>query len=252
MGYAQDPSQMHQSGQAARDWTITMGGGVGYGPDYEGSNDYETSPFPAISLSYRNIVSIDGPGLRVNALGFFGAEDSGMMAGPLVRLATGREEKDNAALKGLGDIDTGVDAGVFLAYQLGPVALQISLTKEIADGHGGMQGELSLGYTQMFSDRLSGSVGASTAWADDTYMQKFFGVSGAQSAASGYGAYSAGAGFKSVGLSMGLNYQLSDRVSIAANAGYTRLIGDAADSPIVKVQGSADQLTAGLGLAYTF
>ncbi|WP_370177858.1 MipA/OmpV family protein [Alteriqipengyuania sp.] len=37
-----------------------------------------------------------------------------------------------------------------------------------------------------------------------------------------------------------------------AVGGYSRMIGDAADSPFVAQRGSADQWLAGAGLGYTF
>jgi outer membrane scaffolding protein for murein synthesis (MipA/OmpV family) len=37
-----------------------------------------------------------------------------------------------------------------------------------------------------------------------------------------------------------------------AVGGYTRLLGDAADSPMTSIRGSADQWLAGAGVGYTF
>ena len=45
-------------------------------------------------------------------------------------------------------------------------------------------------------------------------------------------------------------YPMTDRVSIVALTTYSRLLGDAADSPLVSSEGSADQLSAMLGLSY--
>ena len=55
-----------------------------------------------------------------------------------------------------------------------------------------------------------------------------------------------------MGLEFGAEYAWSDRITLYGDAGYRRLVGDAADSPIVKRAGSENQFTAGLGLTYRF
>ena len=49
-----------------------------------------------------------------------------------------------------------------------------------------------------------------------------------------------------------MTVQLGSRWGLFSYARYERLIGDAAKSPIVRRFGSRDQLSAGLGLSYTF
>jgi outer membrane scaffolding protein for murein synthesis (MipA/OmpV family) len=83
-------------------------------------------------------------------------------------------------------------------------------------------------------------------------MDSFFGIDGAQSAASGLEPFEAEAGLKDVGLSLRLNYGLTERWSILASGEYRRLLGDAADSPIVADEGSADQLQSFVALGYRF
>ena len=56
----------------------------------------------------------------------------------------------------------------------------------------------------------------------------------------------------SVGIVAGLTQQISRSFGIYAYAGYDRLIGDAADSPIVQQFGSEDQFSAGLALYFSF
>ena len=64
--------------------------------------------------------------------------------------------------------------------------------------------------------------------------------------------YKAEAGFKDAGLTAVLIHPLNKNWSVTGFAGYSRLMGDAADSPFVKDNGSPDQVMGGLGLSYTF
>ncbi|MGF1463829.1 MAG: MipA/OmpV family protein, partial [Maricaulaceae bacterium] len=68
-------------------------------------------------------------------------------------------------------------------------------------------------------------------------------------AASGLDVFDAGAGFRDVGLSSVLSYQLSKRWSLNSVVSYSRLIGDAADSPIVTEEGSPNQVFFGMNVA---
>ena len=49
-----------------------------------------------------------------------------------------------------------------------------------------------------------------------------------------------------------MSAQITSHWGVFGYARYERLIGDAAKSPIVRRFGSRDQLSAGLGLSYTF
>ena len=87
------------------DWSFTLGAGAMYAPDYEGSNDYEVSPVPVIEVSWRDrvwLTTTDGVGLFASP---FQTEALRVDLG--VEYDFGRKEDDNAALKGLGDLEGG-------------------------------------------------------------------------------------------------------------------------------------------------
>ena len=66
------------------------------------------------------------------------------------------------------------------------------------------------------------------------HMEAYFGVSPAQSAASGYAAFDAGAGVKSQHLVLDFDMALSRWWYVNAMVRTARLAGDAADSPITQ------------------
>ncbi|MEM6667002.1 MAG: MipA/OmpV family protein, partial [Pseudomonadota bacterium] len=89
-------------------------------------------------------------------------------------------------------------------------------------------------------------------FADDEYMDTYFGVSNAEAARSRFTAFDAGAGIKSAGVIADTRYQWNDNWAVTAEASWHRLVGDAADSPVVDLAGEENQFTAGIGVAYRF
>lgn len=83
-------------------------------------------------------------------------------------------------------------------------------------------------------------------------MNTFFGISALQSAQSGIAQYEAGSGFKDAGSSIMADYAITRDWAGFATIRYKRVLGDAADSPIVTDLGSRDQAAAGIGIKYRF
>jgi len=98
---------------------------------------------------------------------------------------------------------------------------------------------------------LSVTATAGASYADDDYMDAYFSVTQAQSTASlaSLAAYDAEAGIKDVFLGLSTDVPLARSWTLKLSGRYSRLVGDAADSPIVE---SEDQFFGGLGLSYTF
>ena len=99
--------------------------------------------------------------------------------------------------------------------------------------------------------RLELSLGPRVHFASDDYLETYLGVTPAQSAASGLPVFDPEGGVKGLGGEAEAKYALTRHWSVAGKAGYERLIGDAADSPIAD-RGSKNQFTAALGLTYRF
>jgi MipA family protein len=248
---ADDTPKMPPNGHPQSDWNFVLGGGGGFNPDYEGSNDYTFSPIPMVSASYKNYVFVNGPSARVNFLGLLG-DDFPVMAGVSAGLGGGRKHSANKALDNLGDIDSGLDVGGFVGSQLGPIQLGMELSKEVGDKRDGMYANFTLGYMQPIGDQFAVNLGVSAGWADQNWMQEYYGVTSAQSVASGYTKYDGKAGFKSVGIMAGADYMITEHITLGLNVGYTKLLDNAANSPIVKDQGSSNQYTGSLTASYRF
>lgn len=238
----------------SKSWDIRLGAGALVKPDYEGSDDYEVAPLPLVDVTYRDIVFLKSMALGANVFTLRGpGPNDKLQFGPLLKYQAGRDQDSNDALRGLGDIDAGVELGAFVNYRAGPWSAGLTVFRDVSDAYdGGMTAQLKGGYMYPISQRLRLVTEVSTTWADDNYTEAFFGITALQAQRSGLRQYQAEGGFKDAGLSLALNYSLTDHWGVTGLVGYKRLLGDAADSPLVEDQGSANQLTGGLMLSYKF
>ncbi|MDQ8754956.1 MipA/OmpV family protein [Sphingosinicella sp. LHD-64] len=234
------------------DWQVSIGGGGLYTPDYEGSDDYQLLPFPFVSVGYRDLFYLRGPEAGFNLLRLRPSDDVRINLGPVARFRRDRPEDRNDDLIGLGDVDVAIELGGALSIEYRDAWLRVSVAQDVAGGHEGLVGEGEAGIRFDLADRLNASVSARASWADRDYMGAYFSVTPTQSAASGLPVYQAGSGIKDAGAGLSLSYQLGRHWTISAIGGYTRLLGDAADAPLVTLRGSRDQWQGGLFLAYRF
>lgn len=255
------PAAAQQAGAApdaktadTKTWDIRIGAGAMVKPDYEGSNDYEVSALPLVDVNYRDIVFLKSMALGANVFTLRGpGPNDKLQFGPLLRYQFGRDQDANDALRGLGDIDSGFELGAFVNYRAGPWSAGLTAFRDISDAYdGGMTVQLKGGYMVPLAPRLRLRTEISTTWADDNYTQSFFGITALQAQRSGLRQYQADGGFKDAGLTLGLDYSLSDHWGLTGLVGFKRLLGDAADSPLVEDKGSANQFNAGLLLSYKF
>lgn len=226
-----------------------VGGIVYLSPKYEGGRSYEANAFPFVApygLGDKGILQVRAlDDVRWRVLQY-----SGFEFGPLAGYRLGREEDDAARLHGLGDIDGGLILGGFAAYRAGPLALSLSYHHQVTgDDETGALLRFGADYTLQPAAgfKLIATIGAN--YATDDFMAAYFGVSPAQSGASGLPVYRPDAGFKDVFVGATASIDLTDRWTLMLMGRYSRLIGDAADSPVVETE---NQFYGGVGLSYKF
>ena len=225
-----------------------VGGLVYASPKFEGAKSYSVIGFPVLApagLGDAGVVQINGiDDIRWRALQF-----SGFEFGPLAGYRFGRDEEDAARLRGTGDIEGGVVLGGFATYRTGPLALSVSYHHQATgDDTGGLVRLAGQVITPLARGvKLTTTVG--TNYATDDYMTSFFGVDTFQSKASGLPVYLPSAGFKDVHVGTVGTIELNDRWTLMLIGRYARLIGDAADSPIIETE---NQFYGGAALTYKF
>jgi outer membrane scaffolding protein for murein synthesis (MipA/OmpV family) len=128
----------------------------------------------------------------------------------------------------------------------------LTVGQDVAGGHDGLIAEATAGVAFPLCENLRSSLEASASWVNGNYMETYFGISPKQSLKSGLSQFGAEAGFKDLGITLGLDYMFTGSIGIGGRVQYKRLLGDAADSPIVDDEGSADQIFSSLFLTYRF
>lgn len=213
--------------QKLSDWDVVVGAGAVYAPKFEGSDEFKVSPFPMISATFGDRVSIGEGGLTVDVL-----ESNGLALSIRGGYDMGRKEDDSDHLKGLGDVDGGGVVGAQLSYTIGPAEIYTSIDKTIG-GSDGLVGTFGAKISHQY-DRFIFAAGASATVADGNHMESYFGVTKTQSARSGLREYQAGAGLKRFDVEASVTYMATENWLIRGQAGVGFLTGDAADSPIVQ------------------
>ena len=228
-------------------WQVEAGFGAGLQPRYEGSDEYAAIGGPMVSIRYRDRAFFSlGEGLGVNLL-----QGKGYRAGAAIAYDLGRREREYLPqLAGLGNIQPAPEFKLFAERVLCPVVLRANL-RHATGGHNGWVSDLSAYMPVTGSKTFFVFVGPSLTFADDEYMQRYFGINAAQSAASaaGYPVYTAGGGLKCARLGSNLTWFFTEHWFLQGVFAYERLYGDAADSPIVQAR---DQSTASLYAVHSF
>jgi len=154
----------------------------------------------------------------------------------------GRQRGDDNSLTLLEEIDPSYDIGINFEYKL---PYNFSFGSSVATGITGfgdqIETDLSLGYTKStwitFNQLFVNKTSLSYQYGNSDFMNQWFGTPKNEK----YNLYKPGSDFYSLTLVNNLTSPITNKVSIVLNVDYQRLIGDAADSPLVEEHGSPNQ-----------
>lgn len=246
------------------DW-VQVGVGAAYVPEYDGSDDYKLFALPLIQGSVGGIdIQPRAAGVALDLI----PDGDGKLSfsfGPTVRVRTSRTgDITDPVVKAAGKLDTAVElggsAGVSVSGVLNPydsLGATVDVRWDVAGAHKGRTISPSISYFTPVSRAAAVNLSVSAEHGDENFNSYYFSVTPAQALASGLPAYDADAGFNKWGVNLVGGYDLDGDLTngglgLFAIGGYSRMIGDAADSPFVADRGSADQWMIGAGIGYTF
>lgn len=246
---------------------LVVGGGVGIGPSYDGSDDYVVFPAPIV------LGSISGIGIRPRAAGLaldFVPDSAGggvnFDAGVAARLRMNRVRQiEDEVVESLGKLDTAVEvgptAGISVPGVLNPydrLGFSVDARWDLAGAHGGMVVEPGISYFTPLSRAMVASLSASAEYGDGDFRDYYYAITPDQSASSGLAAFDpGGGGFNKASATLLLAYDLDGDLTnggfgVALIGSYSRMLGDAKRSPIVADRGSANQWFGAIGVGYVF
>lgn len=248
---------------------VTVGVGIGLTPSYSGSDEYRVFPLPLIVGRVAGVgITPNGPGFNFDLLSKPPGEGMGKTSisfGPTVRFRGSRDDdvKDEVvALAGKLEsaLEVGVQGGVRIPgvlHRFDAVSLGTAVRWDVLGAHNGMLVEPSIGYFTPLSRGAAVQMIATASFVDDDFADYYYTVSPQQSADTGLAEFTAKGGLNSLGVTAIATFDLDNNalnggLNIFGVGGYSRLVGDAADTPYTSVRGSADQFIVGMGLGYTF
>lgn len=237
--------------QAQKDETIgrrvMVGAGIQAKPRYPGADSDRITFLPLVDV-WRNgePMTIESPD-EANGFALIGKRNGRFAAGPAIAFAPTRAASD---LPGLPKVGFGVEAGAFAeVWPLKPLRLRAELRQGIG-AHKALTGNLAADLVwRRGNEGAILTAGPRLRWGSAKYNRAYFGVASPGTAA--LAPFEPGSGIYAVGAAAGLRLPLGRVFGLYGYAGYDRLTGRAARSPIV-MTGSSDQFSGGVALTYRF
>ena len=242
------PAATGASAQDSNDLRVRVGLGAQVRPKFVGADNSEIAPLVNVKIARGNTpFRFSAP---TDSLGIPVISSGGFSFGPAANIAGSRKEKDVGA--DLGKVKTTLEVGAFAEqYLTDSFRVRAELMKGV-NGHKGIVGSLSADQIWRDGDKYVLSIGPHVRFSDGRYQRAYFGVTPAAALATDLPEYRPSGGVHTIGLEGTARVQFNPALGLFSFASYDRLAGDAAKSPIVRELGSRNQLSAGLGLSYTF
>jgi outer membrane protein len=230
---------------------------VGVVPDYLGSDDYTVGIAPAGVFRFGDTdryVRLVVTDINVNLI-----DSPNWSFGPALNYRLGRSDVDDNAVDQMRNIDGTFEVGAFGGWTwIGTddprhrFSLGTEVLYDVGGEHDGYLISGSVKYFQPVARPLTLSIGAALTYGSGDYMDTYFGVNGGNVGSSGLSAFNADAGLRDVRVPLMAIFSFNEHWHASGGVIYSRLLGDAADSPVVDQRGSKDQLFAGVGIAYAW
>ncbi|WP_370308672.1 MipA/OmpV family protein [Sphingobium abikonense] len=260
-----------QAQEAEDHSNLTVGVGAAVVPSYEGSDDYRVIPVPQLRGKVHDFAFwTRGPALFVDVIPNRSDDGIDVQLGPVVGARfdrTSRKRTKDDAVAALGKLDTAIEVGGFVgigktgvitsAYD--NLSARVTITKDVAGAHDSIIVTPAIEYFTPLSIRSFVGLGVSADYVGKKFGRYYFDVTPDQAVASGLPAYDRagdGSGFRKINLNFTGGYSLSGDIrrgwTLFALGGYSRMLGDYADSPVVAIAGSKNQWIGAVGVGYTF
>ncbi|RWL95848.1 MAG: MipA/OmpV family protein [Mesorhizobium sp.] len=230
------------------EWYLTLGATGLVAPNFEGGKKYMLSAQPIISLGKI------GPEARFTSrndnISLALIDDGSVRAGLTGKFIFSRDSKDE--LKGLDPVRWGGEAGGFFEfYPLDWVRARAELRHGIR-AHNGFVADIAADAFYDITPTVRISGGPRVSFASSNYFDAYYGVNSKEAAASGLSEYHPGGGVKSAGLGGAITWKVTEPMTASVFTEYSRLMGPAADSSLVKERGDRNQWTFGVSTSYRF
>ena len=218
-------------------WRTVLGVAAEVQPVYDGSRAYRVSGGPVVNIHYRDIAFLStGEGLGFNFL-----RGDHYQVGLGVTFDLGRKERDDLRnLHGMGDISAAPVGKLFASWVLSrkfPLIMRVS-ARQFMGGAKGAVGDAGV-YLPLpgSSPTFVMFAGPSITFATNHYLQTLYGVTPAQSAASGHPVYEIPhAGTSAAGVGFSATKFVTKHLLLNVDAALNQIRGSPAHSPLVETR----------------
>jgi outer membrane protein len=235
------PQAIGVASAAEGDHTIA-GVGIANMPGYKGSDQRIIKIAPLIDVQRGRFFARTDAGIGLSIY-----ESPYFTFGASVNWMKGYKEEDAPA--GFGEVKDALGGRVFVTTRLYGAVATFSATQALTESERGLQLDARVSYPWRASERLTLIPSVAVSAGNAKYMNSYFGVDFERSTRSGLAQYAMKGGVKDVTLSLMANYKLTERWAITGGVLASQLLGDAADSPIVKRKSNT---TGIVGVTYAF
>jgi len=245
---------------------LVVGAAAIYGPSYDGSDDYVISPIPLVQGRIGGIgISPRGSGVALDFIDDADGPGPYLSLGPVVGIRTARDgDSEDEVVELLPDLETAIEvgaaAGIGFSGVLNPydtLTFSADARWDVAGAHDGMLVSPSVSYLTPLSRAAVAALSVRAQYADDSFSDYYYTVTPEAAAVTGLPAFDADGGFNQAGVNLLLGFDLNGDLTDGGLAafvagGYTRMLGDAKQTPFTSIRGSADQWLGAAGIAYVF
>lgn len=216
-------------------WSVQLGAGARAAPLYRGSSTYGVSALPFLRVSYDNRYSLGPGGLRARLHATDAYEiDVGLVYN------FGRDEVEESDLggaeddhlRGMGDVDGAVGTRFGVSTRNLPVTVDASVTEYWGSDVEGRTATVRLSRRIPLRRGFVVVPGVGLEWANGEYREPFFGVTRRQASRTGFRRHRVDSGWNRFRVGLRTRMAFSERWAFRAGIVGSRLLGDAADSPI--------------------
>ena len=228
-------------------WTVELGFGGEWESQFAGSNNRQFEPDPYLNFAYRK-----GPTIWYTSITDYGVYHSlnrRWVAGLSTGLEVGRDEDDDEALAGLGNIDDTWELRLDLAYRISEDLTIAGRAMTAGADKDNVYFLAALYKLPLEFSKVELTVRSDISWGSKQHLQTEFGVSQQQSTTSGYTTYLPDAGLKSLGVAVSGKYKFSTHWFGYTEVSYEKYADAGADSPFVD---NDYDIEAEIGIAYRF
>lgn len=218
---------------------LTLGDGVDVAPRYSGSDKSRVSAAQVVDYAMANGFFVS----TTRGIGY-GNSFGNLDYNAALSYRAGRKDRDVSSdsiasgsddLRGMGDIKGSAIVVPGLGYRVTDwLTVQLQAEVPVSERDNGEAVHFGIASPLYTSPKNALTLALTGSWGSSKYVQTYYGVNAAQSAASGFARHDAGSGIYAYSLNLDWTHKLTSRWSLLAAAGVTQLTGEAGDSPIVQ------------------